>query len=90
MHRNVCACIIKNTCYLSPIIVEKVGLIALLRYYRVGQLFMITQWGKLYYKVGQLCYYKLGRFYYEVGQLFVITKWEEVYYKVGRVLQSGL
>ena len=48
-------------------------------YYKVGQLFFITKWGKLCYKVGQLAIYKYFS-YYKVGQVLLqsgagITKW---------------
>ena len=61
-------------------------------YYKVGQLFFITKWGRqtvlqsgaafFYYKVRQAnCVTKWGSSF--------ITKWGRFYYKVEQVLQSG-
>ena len=63
---------------------------------------VITNWGKWYYKLGQLllqiganAYYKLWQlFYYKLGQDLLqiragITNWGKVYYKLGQVLQIG-
>ena len=55
--------------------------------------FGITKRGKIYYKVGQLFYYKVGQDLLQSGA--GITKWDNVitkrgrYYKVGQLLQSG-
>ena len=48
-------------------------------FFKARQLFFITKWGKLYYKVGQLAIYKYFS-YYKVGQVLLqsgagITKW---------------
>ena len=42
------------------------------------QLHAITKWGKSYYKVGQVIYYKVGQSLLQTGQLF---------YKAGQILQ---
>ena len=36
-------------------------------YYKMGQLFGITNWGRSYYKLGQLSYYKLGQALLQIG-----------------------
>ena len=55
--------------------------------------FVITKRGKIYYKEGQLFYYKVGQDLLQsvagitkLGK--IITKWGR-YYKVGQLLQSG-
>ena len=50
----------------------------------------ITNWGKCYYKMGQLNYDKLGQVYYKSGQLLqirltIITNGDS-YYKLGQTL----
>ena len=48
-------------------------------FYKVRQLGIITKWGKNYYKLGQVIYYKVRQLYNNVGQVLqsgasIITK----------------
>ena len=46
----------------------------------------ITNWGKCYYKLGQLSYYKMRKLLQIKAT--VITNWNS-YYKLGQLLQIG-
>ena len=50
----------------------------------------ITNWGKCYFKLGQLSYYKMGQTLLQIGAVLqiratVITNWGS-YYKLGQTL----
>ena len=53
-------------------------------YYKLGQLCFITNWGKCYYKLGQLSYYKMGQTLLQIGA--AITNQGNRYYKLGQTL----
>ena len=60
-------------------------------YYKLGQLGLITNYGRHCYKLGQLHYYKLGQVLLQIGAAItnqgkLITK-EGNCYKLGQVLQ---
>ena len=53
---------------------------------KLGQLCIITNWGKRYYKLRQLHFItNWGKCYYKLGQLFFITNWGKCYYKLGQL-----
>ena len=51
----------------------------------MGQLCFITNWGKCYYKLGQLIYYKMGQALLQIWA--AITNWCKLYNKLGQLLQ---
>ena len=56
-------------------------------YYKLGQLCVITNWDKCYYKLGQLSYYKMGHTLLQIEA--TITNQGNRYYKLGQLLQIG-
>ena len=57
-------------------------------YYKLGQLFFITNWGSLIITNQGKFYYKSGRQLLQI-RATVITNWGKRYYKLGQLLQIG-
>ena len=53
--------------------------------YKLGQLYLIKNYGKRCYKLGKLHYYKLGKFLLQIRA--AITNCGKKYHKLGQVLQ---
>ena len=54
---------------------------------QIGEAFFITNWGKCYYKLGQLNYYKSGQVLLHIRG--ASTNQGNCYYKFGQLLQIG-
>ena len=57
-------------------------------YYKLGQLFFITNWGSLIITNQGKFYYKSGRQLLQI-RATVITNWGKRYYKLGQLLRIG-
>ena len=57
------------------------------RYYKLGQIHFITNWGKCYDKLVQLFLFQIGASVITNWASLIITKWGRRYSKLGQLLQ---